>query len=392
MDLATQNRRRALFTFFFIPGISMASWVTRTPDIRDALGATIAEMGLVLFGLSVGSMTGILSAGTLVSRLGTRSVARIGLLFIVAALLTVGLGVVISNSFVVAVGLMFFGLGMGTSEIAVNIDGADVERLTGTHLLHALHGFFSLGTVCGALLGIVFNAVNFSVVWHLGSIAVISLPLILTQAKHIANGPIVEVQEAASATSDGPPVWTDPRLYFIGLIVLGMALAEGAANDWLPLLMVDEYGFNSTSGSFIFLGFAAAMTIGRFSGGFFLNRFGRAAVMSGSAIIGAIGLGIVIVAHDPILAAIAVFMWGIGASLGFPVALSAAGDSGDRPEERVKIVAICGYIAFLVGPPMLGFVGETYSLRSAMVIVLGLVIVAAFAALSVRRPKVAAVV
>lgn len=386
MDTALKRRRLALFTFFFLPGLAMASWVTRTPDIRDGLGASIAEMGLVLFGLSIGSMTGILGSGWAVKRFGTRSVAFVGLALVVAALVAIGLGVVLAQWLIVAFGLLLFGLGMGISEIAINVDGADFERVTGSHLLHALHGFFSLGTVFGALLGIGFNLVQFPVAWHLAAVAAVTLVFLVQQVKHMQPGlGMTDGETAARSSESAPPVWLDIRLYAIGLIVLGMALAEGAANDWLPLLMVDEYGFNPTSGSLVFLGFAAAMTLGRFAGGYFLARFGRATVIFASAVIGAAGLAIVIFAQNPILAGVAVVLWGLGASLGFPVAISAAGDSGPRPEDRVRIVAICGYIAFLVGPPLLGFVGETHGLRNAMIVVLTCVLIAAVASLSIRK-------
>jgi len=188
----------------------------------------------------------------------------------------------------------------------------------------------------------------------------------------------------------GPAVWRDKRLLLIGLVVLGMALAEGAANDWLPLIMVDGHGLDPASGSLVYVGFAAAMTAGRFGGSFFLNRFGRAAVLSASAVIGAVGLALVIIVDNPIVAGLAVLLWGLGAALGFPVALSAAGDSGDNPTARVSLVASVGYVAFLVGPPVLGFLGEHYGLRGAMVVVLAFLAVAAFTAPALRTIRPAA--
>lgn len=389
MDSVTRRRRFALFVFFFLPGVSMASWVTRTPAIRDGLGASIAEIGLVLFGLSVGSMVGIVNSGWLVARFGTRPIALFGLLLVMLALLTTAMGVALPSALVVTLGLFFFGLGMGISEIAINVDGAEVERLSGQHVLHALHGFFSLGTVCGALLGIAATAADFPVSWHLVAVVVVALPTMLIFIRDIPRGVGIEARRTGPGKSEetGPPVWQDRRVILIGLVVLAMALAEGAANDWLPLLMVDEHGFSETSGSLVFLGFALAMTVGRFGGGYFLARFGRTAVIRGSAVIGAIGLCFVIFAHDPILAGLAVFLWGLGASLGFPVAISAAGDSGPNPAARVRIVAMVGYVAFLVGPPLLGFVGEEFGLRNAMLIVLGLLAVAALLASAMQvRP------
>jgi fucose permease len=175
-------------------------------------------------------------------------------------------------------------------------------------------------------------------------------------------------------------VWRDRKLLLIGAIVLAMALAEGAANDWLPLLMVDGHGLDAATGSLVYVGFAAAMTLGRFSGRFFLDRFGRAAVVRASAVSGAVGLLLVIFSDNAAVAATAVLFWGLGASLGFPVALSAAGDSGPDQTARVSLVAIIGYVAFLVGPPALGFLGDHYGLRSAMVAVLVFVASAIFIA------------
>ncbi|MFD8432131.1 MFS transporter, partial [Streptomyces coelicoflavus] len=152
------------------------------------------------------------------------------------------------------------------------------------------------------------------------------------------------------------------------------------ANDWLPLLMVDGHGLDAAVGSLVFVGFAAAMTLGRFGGAFFLSRYSRATVVRASAVSGAIGLCLVIFSDNAVVAAAAVLFWGLGASLGFPVALSAAGDSGPDETARVGLVATIGYIAFLVGPPTLGFLGDHYGLRPAMLVVLAFVATAVLAA------------
>jgi fucose permease len=112
------------------------------------------------------------------------------------------------------------------------------------------------------------------------------------------------------------------------------------------------------------------MTIGRFGGTFFLDRFGRTAVMRASAASGALGLLLVIFSDSAVLAGAAVLFWGLGASLGFPVALSAAGETGPDQTARVSLVATIGYVAFLVGPPGLGFLGDHWGLRPAMIVVL----------------------
>ncbi|WP_141203112.1 MFS transporter [Streptomyces griseorubiginosus] len=369
---AVRRRRQALYLFFFLPGIALSSWVTRTPDVRDQLGASTGQMGLILFGLSVGSMLGILCSGRLVARLGTRPVILLGTVLIVAATGVIGAGSAAASAPLVTTGLFLFGAGIGAGEVAVNVDGADVERITGRPVLPTLHGCFSLGTVLGALAGMTATAAEVPVSWHLGVVALVATGMLLHASRALVGrvGLSTGTRTAEPVKGAAPQVWKDRKLLLIGAIVLAMALAEGAANDWLPLLMVDGHGLDATAGSLVYVGFAAAMTLGRFGGTYFLVRFGRAAVLRASAVSGAVGLVLVIFSDNVVIAAASVLFWGLGASLGFPVALSAAGDSGPEQTARVSLVAIIGYVAFLVGPPALGFLGDHYGLRSAMIVVL----------------------
>lgn len=160
----------------------------------------------------------------------------------------------------------------------------------------------------------------------------------------------------------------------IGIIVLGMAFAEGSANDWLPLTMVDGYKVSPQTGSLIYGLFVAAMTLGRFTGGWILDRYGRVRVLSGCAVAAITGLLLVIWGQH--IASVGVVLWGLGASLGFPVGLSAAGDESQGAAVRVGAVATTGYFAALVGPPVLGFLGEHFGLLRALIVVLIGIIIA----------------
>ncbi|MBK1783649.1 MFS transporter [Prauserella cavernicola] len=382
----TPQRRNALFVLFLLPGLGISSWVTRTPDVRDLLEASTARMGFILFGLSVGSMLGILSSGPLVTRWGTRPVMAAGLAGVALGCGLIGLGAATSQDLVVAAGLAVFGLGMGGGEVAMNIEGADIERLLGRSVLPALHGFFSLGTVVGAVAGMTLTSTDFPVLPHLALMAVLVLAGTAAAIRYVPSGVGRRARDTAHARRDAsrPAVWKDSRLLLIGCIILALALAEGTANDWLPLVMVDGHGFDAALGSAVYAVFAASMTVGRFAGGWFVDRFGRAAVLRASALTSAAGLALVIFADNQVLAAAAVILWGLGASLGFPVALSAAGDSGDDSAARVSLAATVGYVAFLVGPPIIGLLGEEVGLRYALIFVLVLVAAASLAAPAAR--------
>ena len=382
MDLATRRRRQALFLLFLLPGIALSSWVTRTPDIRDRLEASTGEMGWILFGLSLGSMAGILCSGRLTSRFGTRPVIAGGTAVLVASLAVLSTGALLSSVPLVVAGLFGFGAGVGAGDVAVNVDATDVERVTGKTTMPALHGCFSLGTVAGAGVGIAATAARFPAHWHLAAVTAFSLVLFLYAVRAIPAG-TGRLEKAGRAHGRTSALWKEPRLLMIGAIVLAMALAEGAANDWLPLLMVDGHGVDAASGSLVYTAFAAAMTLGRFGGTYALARFGRTLVVRAGAVSGAIGLLLVIFSDSAVLAGAAVLFWGLGASLGFPVALSAAGETGPDETARVGLVATIGYVAFLVGPPGLGFLGDHWGLRPAMLVVLAFVACAAFLASAV---------
>ncbi|MFB8124614.1 MFS transporter [Streptomyces bacillaris] len=394
VDARTRRWRAALFLFMLATGVSMASWVARTPAVRDALDVSTGAMGLVLFGLSVGSMAGVLVSGGLVRRHGGRTVITFGAGLLVAGLLVIAGGAALEVSGGVFGGLALFGAGLGLAEVAFNIEGAAVERTVGRPVLPVLHGCFSLGTVVGALLGMGLTAVRFPVGWHLAAVAVAVAAAGIRTVRAIPPGTGREDAEPRAGERAGAggwraqvEVWRDRRLVLIGLIVLAMAFAEGSANDWLPLLMVDGHGTSATAGSLTFMLFAVAMTTGRFAGGPLLVRYGPAAVVRASAVVAAVGVALVVFSSSALLAGAAVVLWGLGASLGFPVTVSAAGEGeGERDASaRVAAVSTAGYAAFLVGPPSLGFLADHVGLRAAMIVVLVLLGGAALITGALRR-------
>lgn len=384
---ALRHRTWALFTLFFLPGLLMASWASRTPAIRDVLDVSIAEMGMVLLGLSLGSMSGILCSGWLVNQLGTRRVIQIAMTLVVCGVLVMAGALFLALPLLFAIGLAFLGAGLGAAEVAINVEGATVERLKKKTLLPLMHGFYSFGTLVGAGAGMGLSALQLPITLHLFAVgALVIFPLIMA-VRAIPCQPSAHETAGKGAEPAGCPFWRDLQLLLIGLIVLAMALAEGSATDWLSLLMVDGHSFSPTSGSLIYAGFTLGMTLGRFTGGWFIDRYSRVAVVRVSALLGALGIALIIFVDNAFVAGISVLLWGAGASLGFPLTISAASDTGPNAPARVSVVAATGYIAFLVGPPMLGFLGQHYGLRQAMLVVMGLMILAALVAAAVAKPR-----
>jgi MFS family permease len=179
-------------------------------------------------------------------------------------------------------------------------------------------------------------------------------------------------------------VWKDPRTLLIGLMVLGMGFAEGAAEDWLPLATVDGYGVSETVGAAMFGIFVVTMTTGRLCGVLLIDRFGRVATLRASALVAAVGLTITIFGPSAVTAAVGIALWGLGTSLGLPVGMSAAADDPRTAAARVSAAATVGYAAFLFGPPVLALLGEHIGLLHSFVAVLALVVVAGLIAPAAR--------
>ncbi len=300
-----------------------------------------------------------------------------GLSLLIAGVATIAIGAAFSSAPLVFLGLMGFGSGIGSAEVAINIEGAEVERLTRAPVLVELHGFFSAGTLAGALLGIALTAAEIPVDAHLLVVVALSIPAVAWAIRGITPGFGMngntgrEDQGQEHGRIEPQPVWKDVRLLMIAVILLSVALAEGSATDWLPLMMVDGFDLDESSGSLIFAGFAATMTLGRFGGRGLLERFGRVVILRWGAMLSTIGVATVIFVDSPLAAGLAVTLWGLGISLAFPISIAAASESGPDSVSRVGLVAVAGYIAFLVGPPLLGFLGEHFGLRMAMLVVLG---------------------
>lgn len=384
----TRRRFAALFALYLVPGIALASWVTRTPAIRDALTFSTAGMGVLFFCLALGSMLGVLGGTPLVLRVGTRAVIATTLVLWVGGTFAIAAGTAVAAAWPVALGLASFGLGLGCAEIAFNIDGADLERVQGRAVLPSLHGAFSLGTVIGGIGGIAFTAGGLSAPLQLTIAASIAAATGLIAARSLPGGCGRRTPADTRRRRPTGKVWRDTRVWRIGAVVLALALAEGTANDWLPLVMVDGHGVDERAGSIVYTTFAAAMAAGRLSGRFVLRRVPRVALVMASCLLAGLGILGVVLAPGVAASFAAVVLWGLGAALAFPLCLSAAAEgSPEGAAARVGAVAATGYVGFLAGPAALGALGEQIGIRSALLAVLALVAVAVAFSPALRAPS-----
>ena len=386
--------RNAMFVIFAICGLGLASWVSRVPAVRDALGASTLEMGILIFGVALGSIGGLLASSHVIAHFGARRAIAMCLTIGPIGFIIAGIGATVGpSSVLVFVGLTIFGAGLSMADVAMNVSGAANERALGRTIMPIYHAFFSFGTMIGAGLGALAEFLAVPIVVHIAFVAVVMCSSALIAVRSVQSERFVaEGEESAPGNRDSSSwrdrlsIWRDPRTIFIGLIVLGMAFAEGSANDWLSLAMVDGYGVRNDIGALMFGVFVTAMTVGRLGGVIILDRFGRVPVLRGSAVLAIIGLIMVIFGPTLWVAIVGIVLWGLGSALGFPVGMSAAADDPATAAARVSAVATIGYVAFLIGPPLIGALGEAVGLLNALLVVLVLVVIAGLASGAAREP------
>ena len=308
---------------------------------------------------------------------------------VIGGLIVIGLGASVVGSFGLAIlGYALFGFASGITDVAMNVDGAEVERAVSRAIMPWFHASWSLGTVIGAGVGSAAAFAKVDPAIHLGIVGLLLVAGAIVVVRWIprerldAHG----AEEVKPGFRERMSAWVEPRTLLIGLVALGWAFTEGSANDWLALAMIDGRGVDNGQGALLFGVFTAAMTVGRITGVPLLDRFGRVATLRGAAIAAVVGLGIVILVPSVPIAVIGIVLWGLGASLGFPVGMSSAADDPARAAARVSVVSTVGYCAFLVGPPVIGFVGDHIGLLNALFITMGLIVLAAFAVPATREP------
>lgn len=379
--------RTAIFAIFLASGLSIATWASRVPSIKTTLGVDNIQIGLMLLGAGIASIVGLSLASIVLARFGARRGMLVAMLVFATGVALIGVGTDVAQSYeIVVAGLVLFGLGNGAVDVMMNVEGAAIEKQSGKTILPLFHAFFSFGTVIGAGIGALAAA------WHVNVLAhtvVMSVVIVVIAFVAHASVPRRELTGDVDAVADKPhwrerlhtslSAWREPRTYALGVIMLGMAFAEGGANDWLALGMVEGHDATPAIGALGLTVFSISMTVVRVFGGPLVDRFGRVATLRVLSVLAAGGLLLFILAPSLPLVFVGAALWGAGVSLGFPLGMSAAADDPAKAAARVSAAATIGYISFLCGPPILGFISEHIGLLNTLYILVALAVASGLA-------------
>ena len=348
--------RWAVSFFYFAMGLCFATWASRIPNIKAALGLSDGQLGTILFALPLGQLTMMYFSGKLVTRFGSHRILPFSILMYAFSLTNLGLA---TNAWQLALGLYAFGIFGNLTNIAVNTQGVYTEGLFKRTIMSSFHGMWSLAGFTGALVGLGMLALELSTYSHFLIVASIAFVLIAFNFKFL-----IKAKETIRAEKKKGFRKPDKTLVLLGVIGFCSMASEGIMFDWSGVFFKDIV---KVPGALVILGYTSFMIMmasGRFFGDALINKVGRKRVMQISGIMISTGFFTAVLFPYIIPSTLAFMLIGLGVSTVVPTLYSIAGKHPTIPTgEALTAVSSVSFLGFLMGPPVIGYIAELSSLR-----------------------------
>jgi MFS family permease len=339
-------------------GLVWGAWQAILPDLAARFGLTTGPLGLMLTAGFAVSLPVMILTGRLIDRVGAgRGVAITGLCM-AAGLAVVG---TLASLPVLVAGVIAFAAGSGAFDVAINGAALGDGHWSRPARLTLLHAAFSGGGVAGAIGGgaLVGGGMPFQVVYPLLVVALVTVAALSLTARW---------RGAASAGS----VPREIALAMIPLAALaGLAfLAEGSMETWSAIYLRDVLGAAAFVGALGPGAFHAAMLVGRLIGAGVAGSLGPASTLLVSGSMTVVGMVVALAVSEPTLAIVGMAVAALGASFVVPVVVSLAGRrAGAYAGRAASYVLSLGYAGFLIGPSLVGVLGELAGLRIGLIVI-----------------------
>jgi Arabinose efflux permease len=355
IDLPPQMK---VFGAFFVYSFCMGSMFPRLPDIQTAMGVAEGQLGLALIGSAVGTLVSLTFAGRFIEAIGYRRVL-LGAIPLLSALYALAMWA--QGPLMLFLLLVPVGLTIGCIEIIINIEADRVEHAIGRRIMSRAHAFWSLGFFSAGMVGSFIAQTGLSVQLHL----LLMIPIIIL-ATIVVLGRFEPAPHRTGSSTDETPHFARPTLAIMLLVgvCLSAMLMEGAGIDWSAIYMRDMFAATPFWAGIAVATVAGSQALARFFADGFVDRYNP--VVVARALLTILGAGVLLVFFAPFAwaAYLGFAMIGIGSSALFPLAMSAAAQQTDRPAAiNVAALAQFSFTAFLLGPPLLGYVAEHFGIR-----------------------------
>jgi MFS family permease len=378
----------AIAVMFLTNGLILGSWIVRIPAITERIDVSTGTFGLILPAGAVGAMAALPMAGRLCGQYGS---ARMVTLFSLGRTAIVPLALLVPNPLWFAFGVAAYGFANGAMDIALNAQGVEVERARHRAILSSLHGCSSFGSLIGAIVGGLAAGLGIGVLPQMTGTCVLVVALTLWLARHHINDeqiaiPSLTVQKRRLIQL--PPAILVP----FGLIAFCGALSEGGVGDWSSLYIRNELDVSASRAAWGYTAFAMCMLVGRFSGDAIIRRLGQERALRLASLVGGAGLLIVSAIGTLWSAYLGFAITGLGVSIIIPIAYRMAGSTAGIPRARaVASTALIGYLGFLLGPLVLGTIGDLAAIRVSLLAIGGvLLLIQIFVNLIASKPSAVA--
>jgi len=351
--------RIAVGAMFFMAGLSFSSWASRIATVQQDMGLSDAALGAVLFSLPVGLMCSLPFSGWIITKIGSRKLLIGALLVYSVALVTLGLA---QNPFQLIICLICFGFSSNAVNISVNTQAVAAEELYQRPILASFHGLWSLAGFVGAGVGTFMIANHVTPYLHFLLMMVVIMIGVIIAARYLKDDKVANA---------GPVfVMPDSSLIKLGVIAFCSMICEGAMFDWSVIYFKKVVLAPTALVGVGFTAFMLTMAAGRFFADKFAHRYGLKRTLQVSGTLTATGLLFAVV-FPYIYTAIAGFLLvGVGVSSVVPMVFSAAGKSKTmQPGVALAAVSTIGFLGFLVGPPIIGFIAGLATLRASFILI-----------------------
>ena len=362
---AASRGRLAITTIFFVNAFTFATWVANIPLVKARLGLSESVLGLSLLSIAIGGLIAMPLAGVLISHFGSKRVTTATIS--VTALLPV-LPLNADRLDLLVLSLFLLGAFQSASAVSMNAQAVVVEDAIGRPVMSSFHGFWSVGSLAGAGLGILLISSGITPLVHAAIVSTVAVSLIVLAVPYLLATDAEQLGQRF-ALPTGP-------LLLLGMLAFFALMSEGAIADWSAIYLRDVLGAPEGFAVAGFAAFSLTMALGRFVGDRLHKRSGVVTLLRSSALLSSFGLGLALVPN--LLAALVGFgLMGFGMANLIPLLYGAAGrTTGVDTGVGIAAVTTAGYLGYLVGPPFIGFAAEVIGLSGALftfVIATGLV-------------------
>lgn len=363
--LSPRTHRLAVASFFFLAGICFASWASRIPDFKHQLQLSDVALGGILFALPVGSMVSLPISGWLVAHWGSKKAMLLGAIAYPFVLLLIGYSSTIPQLVVL---LFCFGLFGNLMNISVNTQAIGVEALYGRSVMASFHGVWSAAGFAGAAIGVLMVSRQIIPFYHFGFIAAVMILLGLIMQRFALT---------QDSRSNSQPLFTKPDSFLIklGLIAFSCMACEGTMFDWSGVYFQKVVQAPKALTTLGYAAFMCTMAGGRFIGDRLVTQLGSKKMLELSGLIIFTGLLMAVFFPNIVMATIWFLLVGMGVSSVVPLVYGQAGKQQTMlPGVALAAVSTIGFLGFLLGPPLIGFIAEAFGLQwsFSLIAVLGL--------------------